>query len=260
MSFVSACTALCLPDVVGILGGMGPTAGADFFRLFAHACGTRVKSLVIPVHDQAYPEYWLAQVPISDRSAVLNETRVSVHQPAQAMLQATERLAALGVRAVDIACNTAYAWHGVLQQQFPKLVVLNGVQEVVTELSTRQFRGAGLLATRSVHDMDLYQKEELERAQIDCYPPEDHEREQLIQGIHERLKAKNYPLANLSFESTSLHLQQRYSFSTLIMGCTEIPLALEERHRLQGVSLADPSLVLAKALVRHAYRDVTRVH
>lgn len=242
------------PQVVGILGGMGPAAGADFVRLFVQACTSRMELLGIPVHDQAYPEHWLAQVPIPDRTTALHDTRPGAHQPADPMLQATGRLAALGARVVAIACNTAHAWHGILQQRFPQMVVLHGVQEVVAELSARQVQGVGLLATQGTYDAGLYQGE-LERAHIACYVPTDAGRERLMQGIYDGVKAGNYPLARQCFESVSIGLRERYGVSTLIMGCTEIPLALSEQPRLQGVALVNPSVVLASALARHAYCD-----
>ncbi len=79
------------------------------------------------------------------------------------------------------------------------------------------------------------------------------EREQLMQGIYDGVKAGNYPLARQRFEAVSSALQERYGVSTLIMGCTEIPLALAEHPRLEGLSLVNPSVVLASALARHAY-------
>jgi len=243
-------------QVVGILGGMGPAAGADFVRLFVQACTERMAALGIPVHDQAYPEHWLAQVPIPDRTAALHDTRPGAHQPAEPMLQATGRLSALGARVVAIACNTAHAWHGLLQQRFPQLVVLHGVQEVVADLAARKVRGVGLLATRGVYDAGLYQNE-LERARIGYFVPEAHEQEQLMQGIYDGVKAGNYALARQRFETVSLALRQRSEVSTLIMGCTEIPLALSEHPRLEGLTLVNPSVVLAAALARHAYGDAT---
>ena len=159
------------PQVVGILGGMGPAAGADFVRLFVQACTDRMAALGIPVHDQAYPEHWLAQVPIPDRTAALHDTRPGAHQPADPMLQATGRLAALGARVVAIACNTAHAWHGLLQQRFPQLMVLHGVQEVAADLALHKVHGVGLLATQGAYEAGLYQRE-LEHRDIDCFVPE----------------------------------------------------------------------------------------
>ncbi len=241
-------------QTVGILGGMGPAAGADFARLFVQACGERMAQLGIPVHDQAYPEHWLAQVPIPDRTAALGDTRLGAHQPAEPMLQATGRLAALGARAVAIACNTAHAWHGLLQQRFPQVVVLHGVQEVVAGLAARQVRSVGLLATRGAYDSGLYQRE-LEQAGIACCLPTLAEREQLMQGIYNGVKAGDYALARRHFESVSRALQQRDGIATLVMGCTEIPLALSEGPALSGMALVNPSAVLAAALARQAYMD-----
>ena len=48
-------------------------------------------------------------------------------------------------------------------------------------------------------------------------------------------------------------LEQRHGVSALIMGCTEIPLALSEGAHLPGVRLVNPTQVLAAALARHAY-------
>lgn len=56
---------------VGILGGMGPAAGADFARLFVQACAEQLKASGGVVTDQAHLEHWLAQLPIADRSAAL---------------------------------------------------------------------------------------------------------------------------------------------------------------------------------------------
>ncbi|MCW5256778.1 aspartate/glutamate racemase family protein [Verminephrobacter aporrectodeae subsp. tuberculatae] len=239
-------------QAVGILGGMGPAAGADFVRLFVQACTERMGLLGIPVHDQAYPEHWLAQVPIPDRTAALRDSRPGAHQPAEPMLQVTGRLAALGVRVLAIACNTAHAWHGLLQQRFPQLLVLHGVQEVVAELAVRKVRGVGLLATQGTYDAGLYQRA-LECCGIDCFVPAAHEREQLMQGIYDGVKAGNHALARERFEAVALALRQRCAVSTLIMGCTEIPLALSEHPRLEGLALLNPSAVLAAALARHAY-------
>lgn len=241
------------PQVVGILGGMGPAAGADFVRLFVQACTERMEALGIPVRDQAYPEHWLAQVPIPDRTAALHDARPGAHQPADPMLQATGRLAALGARVVAIACNTAHAWHGLVQQRFPQLIVLHGVQEVAGLLIGQGVPSVGLLATRGAYDAGLYQHE-LERARVACFVPQPDEQELLMRGIYDGVKAGNYALARAHFEAVSLALHRRHGVSTLIMGCTEIPLALSPGPAMAGLTLVNPSLVLAAALARQAYR------
>lgn len=249
---VAAAATRVPPCTVGILGGMGPAAGADFVQLFVRACTVRMGELGIPVRDQSYPEHWLAQVPIPDRSAALADARPGGHQVAEPLLQATGRLAALGARVLAIACNTAHAWHALVQQRFPDLLVLNGVQEVVTALAARPVRRVGLLATRGTYDSGLYQFA-LERAGIACYTPTLAERELVTRGIYDGVKAGNDPLAREHFVAVARNLQQRHGVQVLIMGCTEIPLVLRGASPWPDAELVDPALVLAQALARHAY-------
>ncbi|WOI43585.1 amino acid racemase [Acidovorax sp. BLS4] len=242
-----------VPRMVGILGGMGPAAGADFVRLFVEACTRRMAALGIPVRDQAYPEHWLAQVPIPDRTAALGDRTSGAHQPAEPMAQATGRLVALGVQAVAIACNTAHAWHGELQQRFPQLQVLHGMREVAAGLAAAQVPRVALLATQGSYDSGLYQAE-LQRHGVACVLPQPGEREQLMQGIYDGVKAGDYALARHRFAAVAQALRERDGVSTLIMGCTEIPLALDEA--AAGARLVNPSQVLAEALARCAYAGI----
>ncbi|MET1537370.1 aspartate/glutamate racemase family protein, partial [Burkholderia sola] len=122
------------PRTVGILGGMGPAAGADFVRLFVQACTAHLQQQGLPVPDQAYPEHWLVQLPMPDRSAALRQDPQSPTGPAQHLLQGVGRMAALGVRSVALACNTAHAWHGQLQALFPQLHVLHSARQAALHL------------------------------------------------------------------------------------------------------------------------------
>jgi len=240
------------PRVVGILGGMGPAAGADFVRLFVQACSEHLRSRELTLSDQAYPEHWLAQVPVPDRSAALRDTSGGAHQPLEPLLQAMGRLSALGTRAVAIACNTAHAWHGSLQQRFPQMEVLHGVREVAAELARRGVTDVGLLATQGTYDSALYPPELAARG-VRCHLPLPVEREKLMTGIYQGVKGDNLPLARECFTSVAQALQQRHGLSALIMGCTEIPLALESAELAGSVELVDPARLLARALAARAY-------
>ena len=244
--------ALPATQVVGILGGMGPAAGADFVRLFVVACTERMRVLQVPVCDQAYPEHWLAQVPVPDRSNALRHPDSGGHQPVEPMLQAVGRLSALGARVVAIACNTAHAWHGALQQRFPQLEVLHGVKEVARDLAARGIADVGLLATRGTYEAALYQRE-LDIQGVRCHLPLQAERDEVMRGIYEGVKAGNLALAQRIFLEVSQTLVARHGLPALVLGCTEIPLALHAMPGLDGVELLDPAEVLARTLAARAY-------
>lgn len=237
------------PAIVGILGGMGPAAGADFTRLFVQACDALLKARGGPVTDQAYPEHWLVQVPLPDRTAALLEGGAT---PLPGMLAALRRLASLGVRSVAMPCNTAHAWHAELQRNCPELELLHIVKQTARVLADDRVKEVGLLATLATHRMGLYDTA-LDRLGIRCHAPRPDEQGQVMRGILEGVKGGNLPLARECFERVAQQLVQRHGVSTLVLACTEIPLALKELHGCPEVRLADPAALLARALAQRAY-------
>ena len=241
--------------VVGILGGMGPAAGADFVRLFVQACADHMRALQIPVSDQAFPEHWLAQVPVPDRSIALASPGPG--GPLAPMLQAMGQLAALGATSVAVACNTAHAWHGALQDRFPQLEVLHIAREVAQTLAGRGVKEVGLLATMGTYRSGLYDHA-FQQAGLQCHFPLMEEREHLMHGIYNGVKVGNMALAQDCFASVAKAVARRHGLSTLVMGCTEIPLALGALTEMADLDLVNPADLLARALALRAYGSVGR--
>lgn len=233
---------------------MGPAAGADFVRLFVEACASHMRARGEPVRDQAFPEHWLAQVPVPDRSGALESAALGAHQPLEPMLQALGRLAALGSRAVAIACNTAHAWHATLQQRFPHIEVLHVAREVSAHLAAEGVRDAALMATEGTYRVRLYEQAMAE-AGLNCHLPLADERRMLMRGIYDGVKAGDMRLAEECFSQVALALQRRHGPVAIVMGCTEIPLGLQGSAAAAGLRLVDPARVLASALATRAYGE-----
>ena len=233
---------------------MGPAAGADFVRLFVQACAQQMRSRGEPVRDQSFPEHWLAQVPVPDRTDALGSPESGAHQPLEPMLQALGRLAALGSQAVAIACNTAHAWHDRLQERFPQVELLHMAREVAQHLAAQDAGNVALMATEGTYRVQLYEQA-LAQAGLECHVPLAEERRLITRGIFEGVKAGNMRLAEECFSHVALRLAERHGPVTIIMGCTEVPLGLQGSAAAAGLSLVDPAQVLASALARRAYRD-----
>ncbi|WP_398498412.1 aspartate/glutamate racemase family protein [Variovorax sp.] len=240
-------------QVVGILGGMGPAAGADFVRLFVQACAQQMRARGEPVRDQSFPEHWLAQVPVPDRTgALLSSAENGAHQPLEPMLQALGRLAALGSRTVAIACNTAHAWHARLQERFPQVELLHMARETAQHLAAQGAGEVALMATEGTYRIGLYEQA-LAEAGLGCHVPSEVERRTIARGIFEGVKAGDMALAERCFSEVALRLAERHGPVTIIMGCTEVPLGLAGSPAVAGLRLVDPAQVLAAALARRAY-------
>lgn len=240
------------PNIVGILGGMGPAAGADFVRIFVLACTERMRKLQIAVSDQAFPEHWLAQVPIPDRSFAFALTTHDRDQPLEPMLQAVGQLSALGVTTVAIACNTAHIWHAEIQEKYPQIEVLHIAREIAQTLAGPALHEVGLMATEGTYRSALYD-DALRQAGLHCHIPLPEERQRLMHGIYNGVKTGDMKLARQCFSAVAKAMVRRHRISTLIMACTEIPLALTSVPGEDQVNLVDPAILLAHKLAQRAY-------
>lgn len=240
-------------NVVGILGGMGPAAGADFVRLFVQACAQHMQRSGQSVADQSFPEHWLAQVPVPDRTQALQNQQQGSHQPLELMLQTLGRLSALGARSVAIACNTAHAWHAQLQARFPQIEVLHMAQETALLLASQGIKETALMATQGTYRAGLYERA-LSLVGVKCHLPLEPEIQRIMCGIYQGVKADDMVLAYECFSEVAHSLVVRHGAAPIILGCTEIPLGLRGSASLTSHALIDPAQVLANALAQRAYQ------
>ena len=238
------------PQTVGILAGMGPAAGVDFVRLFVAACEGWLRHHDYNVVDQAYPEHWMAQLPVPDRSRALIDP--GAPQPLEPLVRGLTQLAGLGARAAAIPCNTAHAWHAALQARVPQIELLHMPRETAAELQRQGQTRVALLATQGTYRQGLYDAA-FAAAGMTCVLPDEAGREALMQGIYDGVKAGNLALAQERFASVGAQLRATHGNIPLVMACTEIPLALPQAPAAQGWPLVDPTALLAAALARKAY-------
>lgn len=190
----------------------------------------------------------MVQMPFPDRSAALLGHSEA---PLPFMRDALKGLLAQRVNCVAIACNTAHGWHPQLQKHFPEVELLHIVRETVHQLTKDGSKNVGLLASMGMHRLGLYE-EALEIAGIQCHIPLGREQADVMQGIYE-VKAGNMEAAERMFAAVASDLVNRTGCSTLVMGCTEIPLALRQFKDATAVRLVNPAAALANALVLRAY-------
>ncbi len=236
---------------------MGPAAGADFVGLFVQACTELMQQKGQLVNDQGFPEHWLTQLPIPDRTQALSASGEQRNAPLEAMAGALARLESVGVRAVAMACNTAHAWHAALQARFPRTELLHAPREVAAWLQARGMREVGLLATQGTYRSGLYEPA-LAQAGITCHLPREDERETLMRGIYEGVKTGDVACAQTCFVEVCERLMRRHGDIALIMGCTEIPLGLAAAPQAASWMLVNPAQVLAQALAVRAYAGECR--
>lgn len=220
--------------IIGVLGGMGPLASADFMaRLTLAHPGTR---------DQDHPEAVLfSATHIPDR------TRAALYggeSPLPALLSGIRLLEQAGAGCIAIPCNTAHAWFEPMQAA-TALPILHIVDAAATALAKAGLAGGtiGVMGTPATLELGLYQQR-LESRGYGCILPSKAEMEAAVVPGIRAVKANDLAAATPPLLVSARALASRGA-GAVVLGCTEIPLAL--RGADAGVPLIDTIDALARA-------------
>ena len=238
---------------VGIIGGMGPFAGAHYVGLFLEECAQLIEAGGASVTDQRFPPHYLFQLPVPDRTSALLGPQEEYGRVLQALSGQMDGLRALGVRVVAMSCNTAHAWHAELQRRHPDMTLLHIGDVTADYLAGHGEAEIGLLSTAGTVKSGIY-AEALERVGIACREPDEEELDLVMRGIYEGVKAGDNELGRSCFSSALERMRSRTGATGFLMACTEIPLALGAEDVSAECRLYDPGRLLAREL---AWRALT---
>lgn len=241
--------------IIGIVGGVGPLAGLDLQRQIVEQTAAAADQDHLPVITVSWPG------PIPDRTAYLL-SRVP-DNPAYPIREQLRLLAAAGATVAGIPCNTAHApaifdiiRAGVAEFASP-LRLLHMIDETATHLHAKYptLETIGVLSTTGTWRARLYPAA-LEPLGYRVVVPDEAMQEALVHpsiydpdyGIKATGAVTGQARAELGMAIVALRNQ---GAEAVILGCTELPPAFPERE-YGGISLIDPTLALARALIRAA--------
>lgn len=241
--------------IIGIVGGVGPFAGLDLQR--------KIAGQTIAHKDQEH----LTVLSLSRPSDIPDRTEYLLgrvaQNPAFPLAAQVKLLAQMGARVVGIPCNTAHAFPiwDVLQRELGQTdgrpCLLHMIVEVGRFLQTQApaVHTVGILSTSGTYQAGTY-PQVLKSAGFTAVTPTPAMQENQIHpaiyhpqyGIKARGFVTPQARANLLAGVAALQAQ---GAQAVLLGCTEIPLAITERE-VDGTPMIDPTLILARALVREA--------
>jgi aspartate racemase len=195
--------------MLGVLGGMGPAATADFLLKFV---------ALTPAHrDQEHLPVLAAIAPhIPDRSSAILGQGPS---PMPALVRELDRLVAGGASAIAIPCNACHHWYEELQAVCPVPILHMATATVMT--LDRDHGPVWILATRGTLHSGFYQRQ-LQATDHAWRIPDETEQQQV-----DRVIALVKAGATREAGSVLDALWQSWTgrAGQLILACTEIPIA-----------------------------------
>lgn len=220
---------------LGILGGMGPLASAQFM--------CRLTQLTPARRDQEHiPTVLWSDPRVPDRTTARLGGGAD---PLPWLARGLTALEQAGCGAVAIPCNTAHGWHDEMVAS-TRLPILHIVDGVAAALGRRGISGGavGIMGTAGTLAMGLYQQR-LERLGYACLvPPSDVMRDLVMPAIG-AVKAGRVGAARAPLLAAARALAQAGA-DAVVLACTEIPLAVHEADALHvGAPLVDTIDALA---------------
>ncbi len=210
--------------------------------------------------DQEHLDLYLTSTPrsIGDRTKFLLE---GGSNPAEGLYRNALQLIGLGASTLIVPCNTAHAppIFDVLRKKLHdsnhEITLLHMIEETAKHIGERfpEPTTIGLLATKGTHALKTYLDALLAYPHITLIEPTKESQERVHDAIYNQrygIKAQ----APVSNEALSILLEEEHTLydrgaKALILGCTELPLALTKE--TISLPLIDPTVVLARSAIKH---------
>ena len=227
---------------IGILGGMGPEATLN--------CFSRIISSTPAKNDQEHLRVIIDSNPkVPDRTAAIIAEGES---PVPVLVAGCRALQQAGADFIIIPCVSAHFFLDEIQQQIelPILSIFDVVAETIIS-DHPDIKTVGLMSTTGTISGGLFQKR-LAADNIKTIVPAETQQAKVMAAIYD---IKNSQPARSRAQITSDLIATAENLITtgargIVAGCTEIPLALNQKHL--SVPYFDALTILARAAILKA--------
>src|SRR4051794_6857275 len=227
--------------ILGVLGGMGPLASAQFML--------RLTQLTPAASDQEHiPTVLWSDPRVPDRIA---GRAGAGPDPLPWFLRGIAGLKQAGCGAVAVPCNTAHAWY--TEMTGGGLPILHIVDAAALDLDALQLdtRRIGVMGTVPTLELRLYQ-DRLSALGWECIQPDNEEMRRLVLPAIALVKLNRMEAAYAPLVDAVNALAARGA-AAVVLGCTEIPLGIMAGPAAAlRVPVVDTIDSLARAAIRWA--------
>jgi aspartate racemase len=222
---------------LGVLGGMGPAATADFLA--------RLARLTPAARDQDH----IATIVYSDPATPDRSDAILGHgeSPLPALLKGIDFLNRVGCALIAIPCNTAHHWYRDLaaRSAAPVLHIVDATADRLRSAS--DIDTVGVMATDGTLRAAIYQ-DRLGAAGIrTAHLTELGDRNPVMRGIRAMKAGRDDQARDLLHDAG--HELVRRGAQALVVGCTDVSAALAGTTSVAGVEVLDASDCLALAAI-----------
>lgn len=225
---------------LGVLGGMGPAAAAEFLRVLAAKCPAAT--------DQEHPViYMIGDCEIPDRTqAILHGGATPLPKLKADLL----RLCEMGADVLAVPCNTAHCFIDQFKEELP-VPLVHIIDETVLAAQRLSPEGAWMLSTKATRAIGIYQHY-AEMHGLKLYIPNERQSD-VSQEIITYVKANKMQKAGELMRELAAELWQEHDLP-IMTACTELPLGYTASGLPEEKSVSSID-ALAAAVVKQLYEE-----
>jgi len=221
---------------LGILGGMGPAASAEFV--------SRLIKQTPAACDQEHVPFVLWNEPrIPDRSTSM---QAGDNRPLLWLLQGIQALRTVGCDHVVIPCNSAHFWYDDMAKMgVPITHIVDSIADQLRALNLENTT-IGIMGTQGTIEHGLYQTK-LTQQGWSCIVPDRAEMDFFVQPAIDFIKAGKIQESQVLLMKT-IHSLIARGAKAVVLGCTELPLSISIDQE-QGVPIVNSIDSLVQAVI-----------
>lgn len=227
---------------IGVLGGMGPEASSHLYskiiKYAQHKYGA--------VQDFDYPPIIIYSLPLFgfDETGIVDATLVK-----KQLIEGVKKLELAGCDLIIIACNTVHSYFEEMQSAV-KVPILNIIEETKKRVIEFEYTKVGLFASESTNKLKLYQKRFLD-SHIEVVSP-NNEQQVILNRVIEHVMGGNQKTEDIIFLKDIARNYIKQGAEAIVLGCTEIPLAINQTHT--DIKLFDTIEIIVQCAVDYSLK------
>jgi aspartate racemase len=228
--------------IIGILGGAGPLATANFFADIINICQTKYNA----EQDTDFPIIYLYNMPMDgfDETGFADPELVK-----QQLVNGVKKLEEWGADFIVLPCNTIHYFVSEMRHAI-SIPIISIVESTITTVQKTGYNKIGVLSSASTRILELYKKP-FEQLGLDVYTPSNADQEQTDAVV---LSAMAGSQGDTEKDILTSIMQKMVASGAqgVILGCTELPLAISQADT--HIPLFNTIHILAEYATDEAYR------
>ncbi len=222
---------------IGILGGMGPEASANlYYKMIKYA-----QHKYGAVQDADYPPIVIYSLPLFgfDETGIVNKELIK-----KQLIEGVKKLEHADCDLIIIGCNTVHIFYEEMQSAI-KIRILNIIEETKKKVIKFGYKKVGLFASESTTKTKLYQNK-FKESGIEVISP-NAAQQKMLNKVIEHVMGGNQTVDDIIALKDIARDFLKRGAEAIVMGCTEIPLAINQSHT--DIKLFDTIEIIVESAV-----------